>query len=320
VDVLDRVLRELRFESAAYRRIDLGSPFALTFTETWLRGVHLVVRGACELVVGNDPPRRLAPGDLVLFPRGDAHLLRSPGAPAARAVSGVELTRATAGARLRAGGDGEEAVVVCGAFVSHAPEHPALAGLPRLVLVPGEGGRPLPWVAPFVDLLTAEAFEAGPGSEMVMSRVSDALVARVLRHHVLVGADVGWMRGLGDPYVAAALGAVYEALDRPWTVETLAETAGLSRAAFAARFRREVGEAPMHYVARLRVHRALTLLREERLTLTAAARQVGYGSEAALSAAVKRFTGRSPGSQRVGSAATAATAARDGVVAHPCPG
>ena len=52
----------------------------------------------------------------------------------------------------------------------------------------------------------------------------------------------------------------------------------------------------MQYVTRLRVHRALALLREERLTLAAVARQVGYGSEAALSAAVKRWTGRSPGS------------------------
>lgn len=306
MDVLDRVLRELRFESAAYRRIDLGSPFALTFTEPGLRGVHLVVDGACDLVVGDDPPRPLAAGDLVLFPRGDAHTLRSPGAPrrpAPPAVSGLELARSTAGARLRAGGDGEEVVVVCGAFVSHAPEHPALAGLPRLVHVPGEGGRPRPWVAPFVDLLTAEAFEAGPGSEMVMSRVSDALVARVLRHHALEGPDVGWMRGLADPCVAAAMGAVYEALDRPWTVESLAATAGLSRAAFAERFRREVGEAPMHHVTRLRVHRAVTLLRDERLTLAAVARLVGYGSEAALSAAVKRSTGRSPGSYRLGSAA-----------------
>ncbi len=298
MDVLDHVLRELRFESAAYRRLDLGSPFAVAFTETWLRGVHVVVRGSCDLVVGDDPPRRLAAGDLVLFPRGDAHVLRSSAAPPARAVSGVELARRTAGARLRVGGGGEEVVVVCGAFVSHAPEHPALAGLPRLVHVPGEGGRPRPWVAPFVDLLTAEAFEAGPGSEMVMSRVSDALVARVLRHHALEGADVGWMRGLADPYVARALAAVYEGLDRPWTVDALAGRAGLSRAAFAARFRREVGEAPMQYVTRLRVHRALSLLREERLTLAAVARQVGYGSEAALSAAVKRSTGRSPGSVR----------------------
>jgi transcriptional regulator GlxA family with amidase domain len=120
----------------------------------------------------------------------------------------------------------------------------------------------------------------------------------VLRHHALEGADVGWMRGLADPYVARALAAVYEGLDRPWTVDALAGTAGLSRAAFAARFRREVGEAPMQYVTRLRVHRALSLLREERLTLAAVARQVGYGSEAALSAAVKRSTGRSPGSVR----------------------
>jgi AraC-like DNA-binding protein len=36
-------------------------------------------------------------------------------------------------------------------------------------------------------------------------------------------------------------------------------------------------------------------LRDERTTLLEVAQRVGYGSEAALSAAFKRFTGKAPG-------------------------
>jgi AraC-like DNA-binding protein len=298
MDVLDDVLRELRFESAAYRWLELGAPFLMTFREPGLRGVHLLVRGSCTLAVDGDDPVRLAAGDLVLLPRGDPHVLRSSPDPGAPPVSGVELVLRTAGARLRSGGKGEEVVVVCGAFVSHAPEHPALTGLPHLVHVAGQDGRPQPWVAPFVDVLAGEAFAPGPGSEMVMSRVSDALVARALRHHAETGVEPGWLHGLRDRHVSLALAVMHADPARGWTVASLATVAGLSRAAFAARFQRSVGESPMRYLTRLRVHRALTLLREQGVTLAAAARSVGYGSEAALSAAVKRHTGRAPGAQR----------------------
>ena len=84
----------------------------------------------------------------------------------------------------------------------------------------------------------------------------------------------------------------------PWTVASLAATVGLSRTAFAARFRQRMGTTPTAYLVGLRMARASALLRDERSTLAAVAAQVGYGSEAAFSAALKRFAGVSPGAYR----------------------
>ena len=294
MDVLGSVLQELRFESTEYRSLRLGAPFRISFAEPGLRGVHVVVEGECEVSVSGRPPRRLRAGDLVLFPRGDAHVLHSVGSVRGPTQSGVALAMATdRGIDVRAGGAGAETLVLCGAFVVTRHDHPALAALPEIVHVTEGSGRER-WLAPYVDALSAEVFHGGPGSGVVMTRLSDALVARALRFHVESVQEPGLLLGLGDPYVAPALAAIHDDLAAPWTVASLAALAGVSRAVFAERFRQRVGISPGGYLLQVRMARASTLLRDERSTLRAVAAAVGYGSEAAFSAAFKRYTGTGP--------------------------
>ncbi len=54
----------------------------------------------------------------------------------------------------------------------------------------------------------------------------------------------------------------------------------------------------MHYVARWRMHVALTWLAEKDASLGELASRLGYQSEAAFSRAFKRFIGVSPGAAR----------------------
>ena len=299
MDVLSMVLRELRFESAAYRWLELGAPFRIGFDTAGLRGVHIIARGHCELAFPDGTAEPLTAGDLMILPRGDGHVLRSPGTGThPPIVSGFELAMRTPGNRVRAGGTGDDTVVVCGAFIVGEPEHPALRGLPRTIHVPGAAGGTSPWLAPFIDALSAEAFNGGPGSDLVMARLSDALLARALRHHSDTVDQPGWLLGLRDPYVAAALSAMHTDLAQPWTVASLARTVGLSRAAFAARFTNHVGEPAIRYLLALRMQRARTLLRDQRATVTAVAAQVGYQSDVAFAAAFKREVGSSPGAYR----------------------
>lgn len=296
-DVLGAVLREVRFTSAAYRWIEMPSPFRLVFDHPGLRGVHLVASGACDLVLADGAVTALIAGDTVILPRGDDHELRA--GRGAAATSGFELAARTPGSRLRGGGPGEvAATIVCGAFVAGDPDHPALGGLPRVLLVPGAEGRPPGWLTPYVEALRQEAFDGGPGSDVVMARLSDALIARALRHHGAVTDHPGWLAGLRDPHVAIALGALHADPARPWTLPALAATAGLSRTAFAARFTAAVGEPAMRYLQSLRLHRARTLLRDERLTVAAVAARVGYTSDVAFAATFRRVFGVPPATWR----------------------
>ena len=86
--------------------------------------------------------------------------------------------------------------------------------------------------------------------------------------------------------------------EHPWTVADLADRAGVSRAAFARRFTELVGEPPMAFLTGWRLALAADLLLEPDATIASVARQVGYATPFALSAAFKRERGMSPRDHR----------------------
>lgn len=109
-----------------------------------------------------------------------------------------------------------------------------------------------------------------------------------------------------DPIAGAALRLMHDDPAHPWTVASLAARVGVSRALFARRFTELVGEPPMTYLTAWRLALAADLLRGPDGTVASVARQVGYGTPFALSAAFKRAHGVSPSHHRRALSPTAA--------------
>ena len=91
---------------------------------------------------------------------------------------------------------------------------------------------------------------------------------------------------------------MHEKIEWPWTVGDLASAAGMSRSAFALRFKEVVGETPLDYLTRWRVYRATVLLREGDRKLSEIAKAVGYDSDASFNKTFKRIVGITPGEYR----------------------
>ena len=110
-----------------------------------------------------------------------------------------------------------------------------------------------PWLAHTVKLVSFETAGGRPGGEIVANRLCDALFVYVLRSALaaLPAGRPSWLRGVTDPQIGVALGAMHEAPEKSWTVGTLAAKVGMSRSAFAARFTVVVGETPMQYLTRI---------------------------------------------------------------------
>jgi AraC-like DNA-binding protein len=110
-----------------------------------------------------------------------------------------------------------------------------------------------------------------------------------------VGRFLLRLRALHDPQIGRAISSLHRDPAAEWTVESLAKEAALSRSAFAARFSDLVGEAPMAFVTRWRMHLASAWLRDAGMAVSHVARKLGYGSEAAFNRAFKRVVGVPPG-------------------------
>jgi AraC-like DNA-binding protein len=171
-----------------------------------------------------------------------------------------------------------------------------LDALPMLVVLGADD-----WNCPLIPLLADEITKDDPGQEAVLDRLLDLLLIAALRAwFARPDAEApSWYRAHGDPVVGPALRMLQHNPAHPWTVASLAAATGVSRAAFARRFSGLVGEPPMTFLATWRLALAADLLREPGTTIGAVARQVGYGSPFALSAAFKRVRGLSPREHRL---------------------
>lgn len=168
--------------------------------------------------------------------------------------------------------------------------NPLAAALPPLLPVPldqDEDGRHL---RRLLDLMRVEAGSRHCGHQTVLDRLAEAALVLILRRSMDTRAGTGLLAGLAHPQLALALTAMHDRPGHDWTLETLAETAGQSRSAFADTFHQVVGMPPGHYLAGWRMALARVAL-DQGHPVKAVARDVGYASPAALSRAISRHFG-----------------------------
>jgi len=315
MDTLSEVLRAVRLTGAVYFSIDGSTPWVVETPPGRViaphvgSGVehvinyHVVTAGVCWVGLAGERGLRAQAGDVVVFPQGDPHVLSSE--PGMRARPDVELYRAANQQAVPlcvslSGGGAEGVRIVCGFLGCDArPFNPLLAALPRVIHLPASregasGARAL------VDLALSESTTPRPGSDGVLSRLSEVLFLEVVRFFTesLAPDQVGWFAALRDSTVGLALGRLHQRPAHAWTLQSLAREAGTSRSVLAERFSRLVGMPPLQYLARWRIQLAANLLRATSLGLGEIAERVGYGSEAALSRAFKRTLGASPATYR----------------------
>jgi AraC-like DNA-binding protein len=141
-----------------------------------------------------------------------------------------------------------------------------------------------------------EAQAALPGASIMISRMVDVLVIRMMR--IWVGTarpeDKGWLGALADPRISRALKTIHDDPFHRRTVAELASIAGMSRSAFAERFATLIGAAPLHYQSRWRLLLANEMLKRGDTRVSDVARRVGYDSDAAFSRAFKAQFGVPP--------------------------
>lgn len=258
---------------------------------------HVLTEGACTLTV-DDQTFEVGPGDVVVVPHGHGHTARGREPAPVRSVFELpheELTE-TYG-RLRYGGGGAPSTVVCGGvrFEQAATQH-LVDALPPIIHLRGAAFGRTGWLRPTLDLLADEIHDARAGNQAIISRLCDIVVIQAIRSWIEHDPDArsGWLGALRDPHIGAAISAIHADPSNEWTVALLATHAAMSRSAFAARFTQLVGEPPMAYVARWRMHRAAALLERGDHSVASVGRAVGYDSEAAFSRAYKRIIGTPP--------------------------
>ena len=341
MDVLSDVLRTVRLSGSVFFTAEFSSPWAIESPNAdLLAGIvlpaaehislfHIVLEGGCLIDCDGFDGVTLEGGDVVMFPHGQCHTMRS--GPQAQTTSLARVLRrphADAVPEVSCGGGGERARFICGYLNCTQRFAPLFDALPAVLLVrrradyrvvealggcehrsigvPDECSR---WLDTTLRFAVNEARAARPGNAAMLARLTELMFVEIVREYMqlLTSRERGWLAALKDPTVGRALRLLHENPMRPWTVDALAHEVATSRSALAQRFTRLVGASPMRYLSGWRMHLAKQMLRDRTDNIQSIAERIGYDSEPAFNRAFKRATGRPPAAWRK----RAAFAARD---------
>jgi AraC family transcriptional regulator len=144
-----------------------------------------------------------------------------------------------------------------------------------------------------LDLARSLALESAaglPNGPLYWNEVASGFIDGLVTRHT--SEFEGQVRGmLGKDVLGRLRDFVVAHLDEPIEVATLAKIAGRSPFHFSRLFAQSVGVTPHRYVVRLRLHRAIELVREGRSSLAAIAARTGFADQSHLSRWVRRVNG-----------------------------
>lgn len=294
MDPLSDVLSLLKLRSFMSGGFDVRGDWAVQFGPHDGIKFHAVAIGACWLAVDGVPePVRISAGDCFLLPRGRPFRMASDlDVPPVDVAELIPTVRDGAIVTYNGGGD----FLSVGGYFSLAGDCAGvlLGVLPPLVHIREDADKAvLRWC---IERMRQELREPQPGGFVVAQQLATLILVQALRLHLTggPGGGVGWLFALADKQMAAAITAMHDTPERRWTVHSLAEHAGMSRTAFAVKFKATVGASPMEYLTRWRMMVAGDRLANSSAPISAIALALGYESESAFNTAFKRVMGCSP--------------------------
>jgi len=295
MDPLSEVLSLLKPRGYLSSAIDAGGEWAVQFSN--LCGTikcYAVVSGGCWLVMeGVSEPLRLEKGDCLILPSGRPFRLASDLAiPPVDSNTIYRSVRLGGVLRINDGGG----LFLAGNRFAVAGGHagPLLSMMPPILHIRKESEQAaLRWS---MERMMAELYEGQPGGLLIAQHLAHMMLVQALRMHLTEssGGGANWFAALADKQISATINAIHANPAFRWTLQELAERAGMSRSRFALRFRETAGETPMEYLARWRMLLASDKLENSGDSIAMVAVALGYESESAFSTAFKRIMGCTP--------------------------
>jgi AraC family transcriptional regulator, alkane utilization regulator len=304
-DLLSDVLRTLAFRHFCITEFLLGTPWGLRQSANHRAGCSLtVIQGRC-MYRTQAGQGWLETGDTLVAPRGGAIDLAS--APRVRLTPmsslwghsdypGLQAFPMAASFRKRLGGPVTSCRLLGVVFeINSGQDVELLDSLPSSFVVPTKAGSDASPRGRLLEYLTEVGDEYAVGDFAPRSRVAEALIISLIREHMLSATYTsGRLAGLKHPQVGRALCIMHRRHAEAWTVAALAAEVGMSRAAFAERFREVVGKPPLEYLNDWRIRSAFDLLLTTRRSIDEISYLVGYESERAFRRNFSRVVGMTP--------------------------
>lgn len=310
MDLVDDFVKTAKQNQAVLIKNKLGNCWGFRFPCAQSIGFHVITHGHCWLNIANqDSPIELCSGDMVLLARGVDHELMSDVDASSVQVEERDLTelgRHTFRAQEESDEQSDTFWVTGVYHFKHKLLHPLLNDMPDYYKVSAKDLADKHPLLIALALLDAEVtIEKEPTNPTVVQSLMTMLFYYLMKQlneekPKSLGQILSrqWSKAYTDKYLSHVFEEVHQNLAFNWTVESMAKRSGLSRSAFATRFKALTGDTPIHYLAQARVQKSIEYLKLNDHDIEAVSSLVGYSSAFAFSKAFKRICGISPNQYR----------------------
>jgi AraC-like DNA-binding protein len=298
VDAFSELISGLNVRRVLCTRFELSAPWGHEVANLDRVKFVLILHGTCWLRTREYPdPVRLGPGDLFLVLDGRPYSLSD--SQRRKVVDCRQLEKLRDGYFIRYGGKGALTSVISVALdLDTAGAKPFFAALPAFIHLKVDQTRGFV-LRTLIELMESEIETSTLGSNALVQRLVEALFIAALRNYAqtLKTQERGLFAAMSDRKIGEVIEAMYSDPAKSWNLHSLARIAAMSRSAFATKFRKLSGKAPLEFLTEFRMSRSTHLLKQD-VPLSAIATRAGYDSEVSFARAFKRVMGEAPGAFR----------------------
>ncbi len=297
MESLERLLEGLEVAVTPFAICEVRGDAGLHLEDAACASLHYVLSGAGIARQANGPDIPLAAHTVVIVPAGTRLTVQLDGAASAQ-MPPPQCRPLVGGWDAITVGEGAPYVTLACGSVRATRRH--AAGLfdylpsPLVENFAGEGS----FRQAFTLLLSELSMPKAGTKDLAETLMRLCLILFLRRQYERAAEHIPWLAALGSERLGRAITVMFDRPDAPFTVQKLADVAGMSRAAFAGHFKETFGRPPMDYLREVRLCRAAKLLTTTDMPVKAVAAQVGYTSRTYFSRAFKAFVGSSPADYR----------------------
>lgn len=290
MDVLSEIISSSGLQGSLLARHSFFGKWGFRFPCERSFGFHIITQGNC-FIRHRNTHSLLEKGDIAFIAKGCSHdLVSSP------TEKTKDIKYLIADTEKKSGYNQHPSCTIIS--VRYEPTetvHPFFHELPDFILVQNQE---IPAHHPIHSalILISSEMDSGGSSELILHRLSDILLYYILKYWAdrNSSAEPGWVRTMKDEKILYVLDLLHRDISRDWTLDSISDSVGISRASLANKFRESLGITPLDYLSRVRIEKGRRLLQEKNYTLEEIARKVGYSNAFSFSKAYKRVRGVSP--------------------------
>jgi AraC-like DNA-binding protein len=285
----------MNIKRALFDRVEVTAPWGLRSTCGHDIKFGLILSGSALLKVSSQKVSTpLSGGDVfIILDDSEFSIMDKSGS---KTMDCTEMKNYMVGNTVKLGGGGAQTIFIIGRFeINLLDANPILKVLPKFLHLKLNKNRTHSFQS-VLELLSLETQQPGLASNSMINKLCEMMFIHAVRVYVdeSQGGKQGWLAGLADKKLSETIQLVHKNLDKNWTVESMALSAKMSRSAFAARFKKVVGNSPLEYLKQWRMHKAGQLIRKNDAKLSQVGVAVGYGSESAFTKVFKKEMSMTP--------------------------